>query len=349
MKSLTWTCTLLILAAPLAAQERSVKPIPWANKFFTGNPDNPPPVILHDFGVLPKGTIKTYRFKMSNIYAVPMQVSQPDPDCKCVRVVEYTALMNPTETGHILIEINTSQVEGPKEIKLPVTFQGRDAKTGEPFKSRTELVIKAVSRPDIAVAPGEFNFGQVPAGQKASQKVLITYNGAQPNWDIKEIGIRKDLFEWKADRVNVRGARAAFEVTLTLKANAPAGRLDERIELKTNEPGSQAVLSLAVRGQVQPALGVVGGDLRKLGGVEVHQKLDHRVMIQADRPFKVTAVEGQGDGITVPLPNVPAAKTQVITVSFVPDKPGPVKKTLTIKTDMEKSVTLTVEAIGKEP
>src|SRR4029077_9138421 len=89
-------------------------------KFFTGNPDNPPPVILQDFGVLPKGTIKTYRFKMTNIYAVPMQVKEPKPGCGCVSVTRYTAQMNPQETGVIDVEIRTASIEGEKEVKLPV-------------------------------------------------------------------------------------------------------------------------------------------------------------------------------------------------------------------------------------
>ena len=39
----------------------------------------------------------------------------------------------------------------------------------------------------------------------------------------------------------------------------------------------------------------------------------------------------------------------MLTVTFAPEKPGPVKKVLTIKTDTGKSVTLTVEGVGKEP
>jgi hypothetical protein len=349
MKSLTWMLPLLVLAAPLAAQDSPARKIPWANKIFTGTPDKPPPVVLHDFGVLPKGTVKTYAFKMTNIYAVPVQIAEvPSANCKCVSVVEYTGQMNPRETGHILIRINTALVEGEKSIKLPVLFKGRDPKTGEPFQSIADLEVRAISRPEIAVAPGAFNFGQVPAGQPATQKVVITYTGAQPNWNVVEIGVRKDLFDHAVRRVNVPGARAAYEVTLTLKANAPAGRLDEHVELKTNEPGSQALLSLAVQGQVLPALGVVGGEHRKLNGVVAGQKFDHRVTIQADKPFKVTGVDGQGDGVTVPILPVEAAKVQVITVSLLVEKPGPVKKTLTVKTDTGKSVTLTVEGVAKD-
>lgn len=351
MKSLTLTLPLLLLTAPLAAQDSPAKKVPWANKFFTGEKD-PPPIVLHDFGVLPKGTIKQYHFKMKNIYAVPMHIADvPKANCSCVSVIEYTGPMNPQETGHIKIEIDTSRVEGEKVIKLPVLFKGRDPKTGEPFQSVADLEVRAVSRPDIAVNPGGFNFGPVPAGQKAAATVTVSYTGAQPNWKITQIGLRKELFDHQIQPINVRGARAAYQVTLTLKPDAPAGTLDEHIELKTNEAGAQAVVSLAVRGQVQPALGVVGGNHRKVGeggGVVVGQKSEHNVIIQADKPFKVTGVDGQGDGITVPILPVEAKKSQVISVIFIPEKPGPVKKTLIVKTDTGKSVTLTVEGIGKD-
>jgi hypothetical protein len=351
---------LLFLAVPLAAQEPPTKSIPWANKFFAGNTDNPPPVILQDFGVLPKGTIKAYRFKMTNIYALRMQVQEPHPPCTCMSVAQYTPQLNPQATGYIEIVINTALVDGEKEIKLPVDFRGVDPKTGDPvtdpktkmqFQSRAELVIRFVSRKEIAINPGAFQFGQVPAGQKASQTVLITYAGLQPDWKITEVGIPKQLFDATVavPAVLPRNAKAAYEVTLTLKPNAPAGRLDEHIELKTNEPGAQAVLNVAVGGQVQAALSFVNSDQVKFGGVEVGKKEERQVALQAEKPFKVKAVEGQGDGVSVTLLPVAANKVQVVTVTFAPDKPGPVKKVLTLKTDTGKSVQLTVEGIGKEP
>lgn len=360
MSSRTLTLPLLLaLAAPLAAQVNPTADIPWANKFFTGDTKDPPPVVLHNFGVLPKGTIKTYRFKMTNIYAVPMQVKEPKATCGCLSVKQWKAELNPQETGYIDIVINTATVEGEKEVKLPVKFVGRDPMTGKeiidpktrmPFNSEARLVIHFVSRPEIAVNPGAFQFGQVPAGQKATQSVLVTYRGAQPDWKIREIGIRKELFDAVVDPVRVPGARAAYQVTLTLRPDARAGLLDEHIELKTNEPGAQAVLNLAVTGFVQAPLSVVGSDqIKFVNGVDVGQKTVRRVTLQAEKPFKVTAVEGQGDGVSVPLYPLPPHKVQVVEVTFAPEKPGPVKKVLTIKTDMGKSVTLTVEAVGKEP
>jgi hypothetical protein len=351
---------LLVLAAPAAAQESPAKIIPWANKFFTGNPDNPPPVILQDFGVLPKGTVKAYRFRMTNIYSVPMQVMEPKPTCGCVSVVEYTGQLNPQETGHIDIKVDTSAVEGYKAVKLPVEFRGRDPKTGnvildpktgKPFFSTADLEIRLTSRPEIEVKPGAFDFGQVPAGQRASQTVTIVYTGKQPGWKVLEAGVRKDLFdvEW-VDPPAVRGAKAVYALKLTLKANVPPGPLDGHVELKTNAPGRDTALNLAVSGFVQSPLSILPSDHVKFNsGVEVNQKDERQITLRAETPFKVKAVEGQGDGVTVPLLPVDALKAQVLTVIFAPAKPGPVKKVLTIKTDTGKSVTLTVEGVGKEP
>ena len=88
---------------------------------------------------------------MTNIYAVPMQVMEPKPRCGCVSVIEYTDKLNPQETGHIDIKVDTSLVEGYKAVKLPVEFRGRDPrratsildpKTGKPFYSTADLEIR---------------------------------------------------------------------------------------------------------------------------------------------------------------------------------------------------------------
>ena len=55
--------------------------------------------------------------------------------------------------------------------------------------------------------------------------------------------------------------------------------------------------------------------------------------MQAEKAFKAsTAVDGQGDGVTVPLSaDGRPTRPKSISVIFAPDKPGPVKKVLTVK------------------
>jgi hypothetical protein len=183
--------------------------------------------------------------------------------------------------------------------------------------------------------------------------VNIVYSGRQPDWAITDLEYNKDVLDVDARRIDVRGARAAFLVTATLKPTAPAGALNETIVLKTNDAtGTAAALTLAVSGTVQAPLALRGPDadgLMRLDKVEIGKKVEKRVMVQSDKPFRITTVEGQGDGVTVPLPRVAAAKSQVLAVTFAPEKPGPVKRVLTIHTDTGDSVSMTVEGLGADP
>jgi hypothetical protein len=341
----------LLLALPAVGQESLHDPIPWANKFFSGRTETPPPVVIQDFGTLPKGTVRTYRFHMANIYAYPMQVREPKPSCGCVSVIEYTGAMKPRETGHIDIRIDTSRVDGAKVVQLPVTFEGRNPQTGEPFFSTARLEVRAVSRPDVGINPGAVAFGTVPLGKKATQTVNVLYTGRQPGWAITDLDYKKDVLDVGFQPSRARGGSAAYEITATLKPTAPAGAVNETIVLKTNDPTAPA-LTLAVTGTVQAPLALRGPDqdgLLRLGKVEIGKKEEKRVIVLSDKPFKVTKVEGEGDGVMVPVLKVAANKMQVLTVTFAPEKAGPVKKALTIKTDTGDSVTMTVEAVGVEP
>lgn len=343
---------VLLIALPGVGQDSLQDPIPWANKFFSGKPETPPPVILHDFGTLPKGTVRTYRFDMTNIYAFPVTIQKaPWVSCGCVNVVEYTGTMGPRETGHILVRIDTSKVTGPKQVPIQVRFDSTNPRTGERFFSYAKLEVRAVSQPDISIEPGAVEFGTVPAGRRATQAVNIVYSGRQPNWAITAGEYKKELLDVDVRRIDVRGPRSGYQVTTTLKDTAPAGGLNETIVLKTNDPTSPA-LTLTVTGSVQAPLTVFGLDkdgFLKLGKVEIGKTEKRIVTVQADKKFKVAKVEGQGDGVTAFVAPVDAKKSQSMTITFAPEKTGLVKKVLTIKTDTGDSVNMTVEALGVEP
>jgi hypothetical protein len=331
-----------LFALTAAGQEH----VPWANKFFTGKGSNAPPVVVHDFGTLPKGTKRTHRFQLTNIYAIPIQVTEPQPSCGCISVLEYTAKMAPLETGFIDVMIDTSRVDGKKEVLLPVYFEGKDPKTNQPFWSQAKVEIRAVSRADIMVNPGVVEFRVVPAGKAAAQKVLVTYNGSQRDWKIDRTGRREEMFDIKVEQVEVPRARIAFQVTATLKPTAPPGAFNEVIVLETNDRNAP-VLNLNVTGTVQSPLSVVPGDKVRMGPVKVGEKLTRQVTLQADKDFKVVAVDGQGDGVAALYVGPrQARKVQGITIEFAPEAAGPVKKVLTIKTDVGETVDLTVDGTG---
>jgi uncharacterized protein (TIGR03067 family) len=119
---------------------------PWANKMFTGSRESPPPVIVQDVGILPKGKTQTVRVKMTNIFAVQMQVPLPKPVSQRVpcAVVRWTDRLDPKQAGFIEVGIDTRGLDGECTVRVPVTVL--DPKTGWEFSSEAEVLIRFASR-----------------------------------------------------------------------------------------------------------------------------------------------------------------------------------------------------------
>ncbi len=58
----------------------------WAEKMFNDGKD-----LSHDFGNVPRGSQLHYRFTITNIYAVPMEITEVKPSCGCTTATPVQA------------------------------------------------------------------------------------------------------------------------------------------------------------------------------------------------------------------------------------------------------------------
>jgi hypothetical protein len=340
---LTLTCLLLISVPAFAQRPGGTLEYYWGNKLFTGNDEVPPKVIIHDFGTLAKGTEKTYTFKMTNIYAIPVQIAEPKPNCGCISVVTWTGKMESAQTGIIEVKIDTKRVEGVKQVSLPVYITGVHPKTGEVFNSKAELELRAVIRADTTIAPGSFSFGVVPSGSTPSQTLNLAYNGQLPGWRLTEYHYNKSLFDITIAPVAVR-AGVSYQIKATVKKDAAVGSFaSEEVLLKTNDPANP-VININIAGKIQSPLSTYP-EIVRMDKTSVGKSVEKNVLVQADKLFKIATIDGTGDGIDAEFRmGAPAAKTHVIKVTFNPTKAGLVKKNLVIKTEEGETVNLPIEA-----
>lgn len=327
---------LALLAAALTVRADDQVQIPWANKFFA--PKDPPPVVVHDFGTVPWGTTLTHRFPVTNIYAVPMQIMEdPKVSCGCVRIVRYTQKLEARETGFVDVEMDGRRFQGSKAVTIQVRF-------GPKYQSTAILQVRAFGRADVQINPGQASFGVVALGQRPTQTIDITYTGQQLNWQVTGVDTTNaPSVEATVERLPaVRGNGAVYRATVSLKPDAESGMIQDQLLLRTNDPTSPA-LAVPITGTVQAPLFVVQGANVKLDQVPVGQEAARNIMVRGNKPFKITKVEGQGDGLTVkflPIPN----PVQVVTITFQPTQPGELRRKLLITTDQNETTAVTVEA-----
>jgi hypothetical protein len=347
MTRLICTVTLACLASATASAQPSEQAAPWANKFFlpdiaTNREQTPPPVIAHNFGEVPHGTICAHRFTITNIYDVPMQVTEIRKSCTCLDFVPLTKTLQPNETAELVVTMNTGKFVGFNAQTFYVTF-------GPKYVSTAVLRVTATSRTDVSLNPGGIAFGTVALGTRPTQSVSIKYSGKMRDWKLTEIAPVQGPFDVRVTEVSRGGpfrGGAEYQVEVTLKPNAKAGPHSETLHIKTTDT-AHPVVQVAVSAKIASPLEIAPGKVR-FETVAVGQSAAQRIIVRAARPFRVLGVDGAGAGVTVELPAAGAPlPVQFLTVRFDPKEAGAVNCTLRIRTDLEGGIaTLPVEGEG---
>lgn len=336
-----------IAQAPVAPAQPATPapPAPWANKFFlpdiaTNREQPAPPVITHNFGEVPHGTLCVHKFTITNIYDVPMQITEVRKSCTCLDYVPLTQTLQPNDTAEFTVTMNTGKFVGFNAQTFYVTF-------GPKYVSTAVIRVQATSRTDVSINPGAVNFGAVSQGARANQSVTVKYSGRSRDWKMTEVLPVQGPFEVKVTEVSrggpLRGG-AEYQIDVTLKPSTTVGTISELVTIKTTDSAHPTV-QLAVSATIVAPLELAPAKIR-FDPLPVGQSTSHRVLIRAAKPFKVVGVDGVGDGITVELPAAGAPlPVQFITVKFDPKQVGTVSRQLRIRTDLDGSiVTLPVEA-----
>jgi hypothetical protein len=314
-------------AAPAAAQTTA-----WADKLFGG-------VNTHDFGVQPRGSQLKHKFKIANIYKVPLEITDIRVSCGCLTATPSKKVLQPNEVGSLDINMDGTRFVGPKTIRIFVTV-------GPEFVSTATLTVSANARMDVVFNPGEIDFGLVSRGQAPVRHIDVEYAGSF-DWRVLEIvKSAASPFDLKvADLTTGPGVRG-YRITATLKPDAPADKFKQEIILKTNDP-SAPVLTFNILGNIQAPLTVEPKALN-LAGVKVGELETKRIVLKGSRPFRLVGVDGQGDGVSVVLPTT-AESTHLIEVRFQPTRPGDVHREIVLRTDADgESVRVVVDGAAVE-
>jgi hypothetical protein len=328
-----------VLALALAATSASAQATPWAQKIFLG-------VASHDFGTVPRGAQSKHRFKIKNIYAVPLDITVTRVSCGCLSHTLSHKTLKPQEEGYLDINMDGRRYTGLKTVHIHVTV-------GPEFVSTATLTVTANARADVVFNPGQVDFGVVQAGQPRTQTIDVEYAGAL-DWRVLEavkttdapleVSVR-ELYREKP-RLLRSTHKVGYQLSVSLKGNAPPGPFRHELLLKTNDPVTP-VLTVEVEGNVQAPLSA-SPDVVRFGAVKAGKTASQRVAVRGNRPFRIVAVEGAGEGLTVSPPGQ-AAASHLLTIDYAPTKAGDLRRELRVRTDLDggATTTITVEATAQ--
>jgi hypothetical protein len=318
------------LFATVCISQTATAQTAWADKLFGGNTN-------HDFGVVPRGAQLKHSFKITNIYKEPLEITQIRVSCSCLTAKASTSLLHPNESATLDINMDGRQFSGPKTIRIYVSV-------GPKYISTATLTVIANARQDVVFSPGELDFGNVSRGQTPNRHIDVEYGGAL-DWKVTEIvKSASSPFDLRVEELPPQAntvPRKGYRLIATVKADAASGPFKQEIMLKTNDPASP-VLTCNISGAIQARLAISPPSLT-VSGLRVGESQTKKLVLRADRPFHVTAIDGLGDGVTADIPDRQDS-TMILSVTIQPTKAGDLRRQLTIRTDLEnENATVTVQ------
>ena len=312
----------VLLAGDARAQE-------WARKMFT--------VTSHNFGTVAKGSKTEYRFVFRNIYKEDVHVVGVRTSCGCTSPEVTKRDLKTHETAEIIAKFNTRTFLGQHGATLTVTFD-------KPFHAEVQLRVAGNIRGDVTFDPPFVDLGNVDLGKGTERTVRVTRAGSTP-WEIKDVRSANANFEVVLSKPTPGSAQTAYDLSVRLKPDAPAGYVKGQLILVTNDPRATQI-PMDVEGRVVAEV-TVSPQLLSLGSVSPGGSVTKNVVVRANRPFCVTGISCP-DGCLSCEPKATPATVHILPVTFTAgDATGKVERQLKIATDLGEGAvpTVTVQAV----
>jgi hypothetical protein len=324
-KAVSLLATVALMTALASAQTPE-----WADKLFAKDGTS------HNFGTVARGAVLSHRFTMTNIYAVPLQITNTRTSCGCVTVTPSVQVLQPRETAYLDVTMDGRRFSGAKSVSIYVSV-------GPQFTSTATLQVSANSRTDVVFNPGQVSFNVVAAGQTPTQSIDVEYAGSL-DWKITGVAEHTAPLETKLEEKYRQAGpviKVGYTLSATLKASAPPGTYRWELLLETNDPGSPKVPVL-VEATIQAPLSVVPAGPVRLTG-KVGMEVATNVVIRGSKPFRILGVEGQADGLAAEVA-ADAKPTHLVKIKWQAAQAGELRRELRFKTDLDgATVTVPVE------
>ncbi|QDU61855.1 hypothetical protein Pan216_27200 [Planctomycetes bacterium Pan216] len=287
----------------------------------------------HELGTLQRGKVASQSFLLHNTGSEELHIRSLRVSCGCTRAETPVRTISPGHATAINTVLDTSGFEGAKSVTIFVQFD-------RPRREEVALRLHCVSKSDTAQSVHEVDFGIVEQSKPVRKQLNIDYRG-NADWKIERLdygspSLQADVEELSRDADHVR-----YRLNVLLKDSAPAGPLEDRIQLYTNDPANEKV-TVVVNAVVEPSVAVLPETL-KFGKLVSGKKVTKNLVIKSSSPFRILRVDNTKGHFKIR--SAPTAKkTQLVVVTLdVPSDTSDVTDHLEFVTDLSDEQVITVD------
>jgi hypothetical protein len=205
------------------------------------------------------------------------------------------------------------------------------------------LQISGYIHSDVDFQPGSVAFGDVAQGAESTKEISVTYYGRQA-WQITDVRSANEHLEVELGEAKKTGNGITYQMSVKVKADAPAGPINDSLTLVTNDSRLPSV-AVPVEGRVVPPLSVSPASLF-LGVLKPGQVVTKQLVVTGKQPFKVKHVKCDNGSFAFKTTDV-AKKVHLIPVTYTAgDAAGEIEQKIEIETDLASGGTTCCAARG---
>lgn len=305
----------MLAAVLLAVLSTTVRASDWAYSLFSE--------LDHDFGKVERGAKLNHDFVLTNNTGKEVRIKAVRVSCNCTRANVDSMNLGPGESTVLRTVMDTSVFAGSKTVSVFVQFD-------RPRRAEIGVRLSAVSSAHVGSGGHEIDFGIVPEGKAYEKKLNLDYAG-NPAWKITSLDFGNPHVKAEVEEKVRDGAKVRYELTIRLDAGAPAGLLEDRIRIHTNDPKT-AEIAVVAKATIEPKI-AVSPDKIDLRDAVSGQSITRNVIVKSSKPFKITRLEGS-QGMVELRTSAEPKTTQIVTLTVtVPSDPRQLPDHIELYTD----------------
>ncbi|MDR1485526.1 MAG: DUF1573 domain-containing protein [Planctomycetaceae bacterium] len=248
----------------------------------------------HDFGRVTIGADAVYHFVMENIYQQDIKILGVHSSCGCTIPSLSTNLLKAGKKGAVIAKFNTNG-QHTREKSATLTIDLETEVNGQLLRESVLLYVSGYIRSDVVLTPNVVEFGSVPAGQPEVRTVQLEYAGHN-DWALTKVERSNPFIHAKAEEIKRSAGEITYQITVTIKDNAPIGYVRDVLRFATNElpnnPNSVIEIVLPVQGVVTAPVQAKPAPLM-IGLLTPGETVSKNIVVRSKLPFRIMEVTSQ--------------------------------------------------------
>jgi hypothetical protein len=306
------------------------------------SPDGPPRLVfdapIFDFGKVEQGAQVNHLFRFTNQGGHELRIESVKTSCGCTAAVISSEIIPSGQEGTISATFDTTRFSGEKSKSISVY-------SNDPTQPVVTLVLQGEVAIEIEADPPQLYLGRVRRGEETTRSVDVLYAADKPI-EIAKVETTSSLLTIQTQPLE-RDGRKGKKLIVTLKKDAPLGRLNDEIRVKTTSE-KRPTIEIPVFGSVEGDL-VLAPPQVSFGVVRRGEGKVQEVSLKSRsaKPIHIVDVQSSNTDITPGLTTIKDGEEYKVTLTAKSDsKAGRIQGEVQIVTDHPTEKVLTIPLYG---